>query len=140
MEQGPNENQELKHWRLPFSAFCHFSLVLSVGGFIPFHSIWLFSLRWGSRSMATSKFYVLQLCQRKMGGEKETDSIPGGQIKNSRDWLDLNSQLNWTNQLWPLEEVMSYQPRPRAHHCVCRWCVFLWKGNHCDLGSYPESR
>ena len=41
-----------------------------------------------------------------MGGEKEKDSLPGGQIKNFQR-LAGHNQLSWTNELWPVEGVIS---------------------------------
>lgn len=49
--------------------------------------------------MASSRFYILKLCQKKMGGEKQMDSLPEGQIQYSRDWLDLNNQLHRASDL-----------------------------------------
>lgn len=139
MEQSPSENQELKHWRLPpllFAPYVWFFLWVPL---FPF-TLYGFSFSAGDHGLWQHlSFISYNFIKERWVGRRRLILFLEARSKNSRDWLDLNSQLSWTNQLWPLEEVMSYQPRPRAHHCVCRWGMFLQKGNHCDLGSYAQS-
>lgn len=81
MEWSLSENQALERWQPPPPTLRHLYLVLSGGGFISFHYVWLFSRRWAAWPMAASKFYILQLGQKETGGEKERGCLPEGLIK-----------------------------------------------------------
>lgn len=102
---------EQSHWkiknsnigRISPSALCLLSLVLSVGGFIHFDYIWLFSLRWAIWTIAASEFYILQLGQRETGRNKwegkGTDSFPKCEIEKFQISAGLDQSTNKTSQL-----------------------------------------
>lgn len=86
--------------------------------------------------MATSNFYILQLCQRQ---REKTDSIPKCQIKKFQGLagFDQSTQLDQS----PVASRWGYMipAGPGAHHCFCRGGMFLEKGIIVSWAATPRA-
>ena len=99
-----------------------------------------FSLTGGQNGLwQRLSFIFYNLVKKRRVGRRRRVLFLKARSKNSRDWLELNNQLSWTSELWPVEGVISQRPSPRARTVSTEGAYFCRRGSTVAWAATPRA-